>query len=125
MQNISQQLQESFEIVNGTCKRERCDSVHCYGAFGDFSIALHCSEPLGFEMKEKNETNTISHLFTKSEMWNGLNVTVVNVRNKALGLAIYFNGYPHPLVQYTEVPIDSSACTGKYLHILANLMYTV
>ena len=74
-------------------------------------------------MKRINETNTISHLFTKSEMWNGLNITVVNVQSKTLGLAIYTDG--HPLVQYTEVPIDSSACPGEYLHTLANLIYSV
>ena len=62
-------------------------------------------------MKSKNET-TPSELFTTSGMWYGRNVTVVNMQNKTLGFALYYNNYP--VVQYTEVPIDSSACPSEY-----------
>lgn len=116
MQSIKEGLIDS---LNMHCERRGCNSVHCSEGGYEFSLVLHCSEPLGFEIQVANETDTISHLFTESGTWNGYNVTVLNMMNKRLGLAvtntINYNALSTEvtLITYTEVPVNSSACSGK------------
>ena len=115
MQSINQRL---IDVLHIHCTRQGCSSVHCSGPDYEFSLTLHCSEPLGFEIQLANGTDTQSHLFTESGTWNGYNVTVLNMMNKTLGLAVVYETpfIQVTLIKYTEIPADSSACPGNYIN---------